>query len=207
MRKFIDRFIPRYAQLPLIMCGVTQFLAYFCTKYIHIRDFVDMALPIDHRIPVRSEWVVPYVLSYVYWALGYIAICRVGREKCRELCRADLIAKIIATVCFVLIPTTLPRDPVPGGVFGWVLNLVYALDSPYNLFPSMHCLFSWLIARELMGIKKFSPVIRWGAVVFSFMVFASTVFTRQHFIIDIPAGMAVAEIARFISRRVERRRK
>lgn len=207
MRKFIDRFIPRYAQLPLIMCGVTQFLAYFCTKGIHIRDFVDMALPIDHRIPVRPEWVAPYVLSYVYWVIGYIAICRVSREKCRVLCRADYIAKIIAAACFVLVPTTLPRDHVSGDVFAWILNAVYTLDTPYNLFPSMHCLFSWLAARELMEIKEFSPVIRWGTVVFSFMVFASTVFTRQHYLVDIPAGVAVAEIARFISHRLERRRK
>ena len=207
MRKFIDRIIPRYAQLPLIFCGITQILAYGVTKHIHIRDFVDLALPIDHVIPVRPEWVLVYVLSYVYWIAGYIAICRVGKENCRQLCRADYISKVICAACFILIPTTLPRDPVSGGAFAWLLNLIYALDTPYNLFPSMHCLMSWLVAREMMGIKKFHPAVKWGAVVFSVLVFASTVFTRQHFLIDIPAGMLTAEIARFISHRLERCKK
>ncbi|MBQ4089015.1 MAG: phosphatase PAP2 family protein [Clostridia bacterium] len=147
------------------------------------------------------------MLSYVYWIAGYIAISRVSRERCRMLCRADYISKAIAAACFVLIPTTLPRDPISGGLFEWALNIIYTLDSPYNLFPSMHCLFSWLIAREMMGIKEFRPAVKAGAVIFSFMVFASTLFTRQHFIVDIPAGMLVAEIARFISHKFEERRK
>lgn len=207
MRKFIDRIIPRYAHLPLILCGITQFLAYFCTKYIHIRGFVDISLPIDHVISVRPEWVSVYILSYVYWIVGYIAVSRVSRERCLRLCIANYFAMAICAVCFVLIPTTLPRDPVSGGVFAWLLNLIYALDTPLNLFPSQHCLISWLLARELMDVKKFHPAIRWGAVAFSFLVFASTVFTRQHFIIDIPAGVAVAEISRYIAHRLERCRK
>ena len=207
MRKFIERLIPRYAVLPLIMCAVTQYISYFCTKFIHIRDYVDLSLPIDHRIPQRPEWVVVYILSYVYWVVGYIAICRVSRERCRTLFRADIISKFVAALCFVLIPTTLPRDPISGGVFEWLLNMIYTMDSPYNLLPSMHCLLSWLIAREMMGMKEFRPVVKWGAVVFSFMVFASTVFTRQHFIIDIPAGMLLAEIALLISHKIESRRK
>ena len=204
MRKFIDRIIPRYAHLPLIMCGVTQFLAYFCTKYIHIRDYVDLALPIDHVIPVRPEWVSVYILSYVYWIVGYIAVSRVSRERCHRLCIADYIAMAISAVFFVLVPTTLPRDPVSGGLFAWALNIIYALDTPLNLFPSLHCLISWLLAREMMDIKQFHPAVRWGAFVFSFLVFASTVFTRQHFIIDIPAGVIVAEIARYTAHRLVR---
>ena len=206
MRKFIDRIIPRYAHLPLIMCGVAQFLAYFCTKYIHFRDFVDISLPVDHLIPVRPEWVSVYILSYVYWIVGFIAVSHVSRESCRRLCIADYIAMAICAMCFVLMPTTLPRDPVSGGAFAWALDLIYSLDTPVNLFPSQHCLLSWLLARELMDIKKFHPAIRWGAVAFSFLVFASTVFTRQHFIVDIPAGVAAAEIARFIAHKIERRR-
>lgn len=207
MLKFNDRFIPRYAHLPLIMCGVTQGLAYFCTKYIHIRDYVDLSLPLDHMIELRPAWVVPYVLAYVYWIFGYIAVSRVSRERCRMLCRADYISKLIAAICFIMLPTTLPRDPISGGVFEWALNIIYTLDTPYNLFPSMHCLFSWLLAREMMDIKQFRPAVRWGAVFFSFAVFASTVFTRQHFLIDIPAGVLTAEIARFISHRLERCKK
>lgn len=205
MRKFIDRIIPRYARMPLILCGVTQIIAYFCTKIIHIRPYVDLSVALDHRIPARPGWVVVYILSYVYWIAGYIAVSRVSERNCRLICRADWISKIFAAACFVLVPTTISRPEMTGGVFEWALNVIYTLDTPVNLFPSMHCLFSWLVAREMMDIKEFSPVLRWGGVVFSIMVFASTVFTRQHYLVDIPAGVAAAELARFISHRIESR--
>lgn len=205
MRSFIDRIIPRYAHLPLLMCGITQILAYFCTKYIDIMPYADMSLPLDHMIEVWPAWVIPYVLSYVYWVVGYIAVCRVSRRSCRLLCRADYISKIFAAICFVLVPTTISRPELSDGICEWALEIIYRLDTPENLFPSMHCLFSWLLARELADIKDFPGYVRWGAVVFSFLVFASTVFTRQHYLVDIPAGVAVAEISRFISHRLESR--
>ena len=205
MRKFIDRIIPRYAQLPLILCGVTQFLAYFVTKYIHVCDYVDMTTCIDRMTPVQPAWVTVYIASYIYWIAGYIAVCRRSERNCRLLCRADYMAKLAAALCFVLMPTTIARPEMNGtGIFERLLWLIYYLDTPFNLFPSLHCLFSWLLARELMDIKEFSPVIRWGAVIFSFMVFASTVFTAQHVVADIAGGVALAELARLCSHRLEK---
>lgn len=206
MRKFIERIIPGYAQLPLMLCGVTQFLAYFVTKYIHICDYVDLTTGIDRMVTVRPVWVTVYIASYVYWIVGYIAVCRRGKRNCRLLCRADYVAKAVAALCFVLIPTTIVRPEMNGtGIFERLLWLIYYLDTPLNLFPSMHCLLSWLLARELMDIKEFSPLIRWGAVVFSFMVFASTIFTGQHVVADIPGGVALAELVRLCSHKLEKR--
>lgn len=208
MLKLIDRLIPRYAHKYLIVCALTQFLAYFCTKLVHLRGYVDISLSVDHMIPVRSGWVTVYVLSYIFWALGYIAVSRISRERFMRLFRADLMAKVVCAVLFVLMPTTISRPEFTSdNVFSWALNVIYALDTPVNLFPSMHCLLSWLLARELMDIKQLRPAVRWGAAVFAVLVFVSTLFTRQHFILDIPAGVLTAEAARFASRLYERRRK
>lgn len=205
MRKLIDRIIPRYAQLPLIICGVTQFLAYFVTKYIHICDFVDMTTALDRIAEVRPVWVTVYIASYVYWIVGYIAVCRRGERNCRLICSADYMAKAVAALCFVLLPTTIERPEMNGtGIFERLLNLIYFLDTPLNLFPSMHCLLSWLLARELMDIREFSKAIRWGAVIFSFLVFASTIFTGQHVAADIAGGVALAELARLCAHKLEK---
>lgn len=207
MLKLIKKIIPGYAHLPLIICGITQILAYGATKLIPVKEYVDVSLAADHAIPVRSEWVLVYVLSYVYWVAGYIAISRVSRSRCRQLCRADYIAKVICAACFIFIPVTIERPVLENsGLFNGLLNLIYFFDSPYSLFPSMHCLFSWLIARMLVEMDEFPKWIKWGAAIFSVLVFISTLYTRQHYIADVLGGIVVAEAVHQISRITEKRK-
>lgn len=200
------KLIPDYAHLPLIFCGITQILCYGLTACFQLFDFVDVSIPLDHRIPLQTAWVSVYILSYVHWIAGYVAIARADRRSCRLLCRADLIAKVICAAFFIFMPVTIVRPEIEvTGVFDWLMNLIYTLDKPRNLFPSMHCLFSWLIARDMMSMDRFSPTVKWAGVAFSLMVFASTLFTRQHYIADIFGGVIVAEFARWLSRRLENR--
>ncbi len=207
MRNLIDRIIPRYAQKYMIICGITQLLAYFCTKLISIREFVDFSCALDSKIPLVPVWTIVYMGSYVFWIAGYIAISRLDKQKFIRLFRADCIAKIICAACFVLLPTQMARPEISGGgVFNFTLEFIYIMDTPVNLFPSMHCLFSWMVARTIMAEKQFSPAVRWGAPACAILVFLSTLFTRQHYLIDIPAGIAAAELALLISGIIERRK-
>ena len=195
MLKFIRRLIPDHARLPLISMFFTQMLTYFATKYINVFETVDMSIPLDRRIAVQPVWVVVYILAYVYWAAAYVAVARVSKERCMRLFRADLAAKVLTAALFVLMPTAIERpEIIGGGIFDSLLGFIYILDTPRNLFPSMHCMFSWLAARELMSISEYDAVVRAAAFGFSILVFLSTLFTRQHYIADIFGGVAVAEI-------------
>ena len=91
-------------------------------------------------------------------------------------------------------------------VFDRALSVVYFLDQPRNLFPSMHCMFSWRVTRELIDMESVRTFVKIGACVFSLLVFASTLFTRQHYIVDILGGTLVAELARFVSHGIEKMR-
>lgn len=206
MLKLIDRIIPRYAHKYLLICGLTQFLSYFCTKQIHLREAFSLSLPVDEMIPLHVEWVTVYVGSYLFWTAGYIALSHIDKQRFLQLFRADCVAKVICAAAFILLPTEIVRPELPEGFFGEMLGIIYALDTPDNLFPSVHCLTSWLLARSFMKVKAVHPALRWGAVACALLVFASTLFTRQHFIIDIPAGVIAAEAALLIARRSMRRK-
>ena len=78
------------------------------------------------------------------------------------------------------------------------MRFVYAADPATNLFPSIHCLVSWMC---FIGIRKQKHIPVWYKVfsaVFALLVFASTQFTKQHYIIDVFAGAAIAELSYFI---------
>ena len=206
MRNFLRKWIPNYARLPMILCWAVQLGAYFLTKLIPHGAYIQVTLPVDREIPLVPAWILAYVGAYLYWILGYVLIFRISRAHCRVCARADIFSKLVCLVFFVLMPTRMDRPSViGGGLLNWLVRFIYACDSPTNLFPSMHCLVSWLLARELMRIKAYPAYVRWGAVVFSVLVFLSTLFTRQHVVIDIFGGMALAEISMLLSRLWERR--
>lgn len=116
---------------------------------------------------------------------------------------AELIAKGIALTCFILLPTTVDIRPdietlKGGGIWNVLTEFVYSMDAADNGFPSIHCLESWVCFR---GALKLEKVPRWYVYVMlgmTLLVFASTVFVKQHAIVDIAGGVAAVEIGLII---------
>ena len=110
---------------------------------------------------------------------------------------------MILYVIFLLLPTTIARPEADGsGFIGWLTRIIYMADTPVTLFPSIHCLDSWLCWRFLVKCKKVPRWYKWVNFVFSLLVCASTVLVKQHVFVDIFAGIAVAELGLLLSRRV-----
>ena len=82
-----------------------------------------------------------------------------------------------------------------------MLRFVYWADSPDNLFPSIHCLESYVLTRGAFKMERCPAWFKWGSIPVTLLVFASTLFTRQHVFVDIIAAVAVVEIGYLISGR------
>ena len=79
------------------------------------------------------------------------------------------------------------------------MDFIYFMDEPYNLFPSIHCLASLMC---YLGIRKCDDIPRWykaATLLFAILIFASTQFTKQHYIVDVVGGVAIALICFAIS--------
>ena len=201
--KIVDlrrKLLPDYAVLPFILCAIGQLIAYYVTRLINYNfrgmpeTFTDIASDWDKMIPVMPIWSVIYFLSYVFWAVSYIWVSRESKEMCNKMLIADMIGKLLCAVVFVAFPTTLARPTVDSTTFdGWLLNYIYSIDQPDNLLPSMHCSVSWFSARFVSKSKIIPKWYKVFAFVAAFLVFASVLFTKQHVIVDIFAGVLVAE--------------
>ena len=147
------------------------------------------------------------MLWYVQILVGFSLVARENRDVCYEVFTGEAVAKIITAVIFLALPTAMVRAAVPdGGFCNMITHWIYAADEPNNLFPSIHCLESWLIFRGLMKCKKVPRGFTVGFGVFSVLVFASVVLVKQHVFVDIPAGILVAEAGLFISRKFRLKR-
>ena len=79
--------------------------------------------------------------------------------------------------------------------FTGVLSLVYFFDTPTNCFPSMHCLFAYLVFRQSLSSPGAKLWYRVFCAVFTVLVCLSTLFVKQHVIADVIGGIFFGELA------------
>ena len=73
-----------------------------------------------------------------------------------------------------------------------LLDLLYAIDRPLNCFPSLHITLAFLGAWFTAQVRP-----RWRAALFiwSALIAASILFTRQHSLADLAGGAALAALS------------
>lgn len=204
MRLKIENLLPKFVRLPLLLMLLFNFGVYILPSRLFVRNVAryDLTLALDILLPCLPIFALIYVLAYLQWVGSYVLHCRESVQLCYRIAAANIIAKLLCLLCFIFLPTRMVRPEVTGtGLFAWGTRLIHTIDDPVNLFPSIHCLESWMCFRSAMMLKKKNGWYIAGQGVFTLLVFASTVLIKQHFVIDIPAGILVCEIGLFLSRR------
>ena len=198
-----DSLLPTYSRIPLMAVICINCLTYFASRLI-TRGFVHhvFSLPIDDAIPFVPAFSVIYVLAYIQWAIGFILIARESRDFCYRVLSGEIISKLMCLALFLIVPTTMTRaDIASNGFFSTLTKYIYQLDTPDNLLPSIHCLESWLCFRSAVQMKKTGRRYTYFSLIFSILVFASTLFIKQHVAVDIFAGVVVCEIGQIIAKK------
>jgi membrane-associated phospholipid phosphatase len=112
-------------------------------------------------------------------------------EHIRRTFLAYLTVWISAYACFVAYPTVAPRpDEVMANGFGaWGLSFLYSADPPYNCFPSIHVGHSFVSALTCFRVHRRLGIV---ATICAAFVALSTLYTKQHYVVDVIGGIALA---------------
>lgn len=150
-------------------------------------------LPLDRLVPLRPTWALVYGALYLLLILLPILAIR-HEEHIRRTVSAYLTVWIAAYVCFLAFPTAAPRPPeLVGEGFGlWGLRFLYSADPPYNCFPSLHVAHSFVSALTCYRLHRGVGI---ASVLAASLVGMSTLYTRQHYVLDVVAGMLLAFVA------------
>lgn len=199
---------PDYGCKALIVMISFHILTYFASRFLTSGwHHYSMETSLDRAIPYIKEFIIIYMpVAFLQWIIGYYMIARDTRENCLTLAGAEIIGKFICLVCFLLLPTTMVRAEITGTDFWnrWV-GYLYAIDPADNLFPSIHCLESWVIFRSTFYLQSLPRWAKPLQLTISLLVFASTLFVKQHVIADVVAGVLVVEIGLWIMKAVNRK--
>ena len=189
------------AILVLVLAFALNMGSYYGSRAIAINWYhYDVTTPLDGEFPLVPWTVTIYFGCYLFWGVNYV-LCAVQEKgpRNRYFC-ADAIAKIVCFVIFLVFHTTAARPWIDtSGFWGYFMGLLYQVDSADNLFPSLHCLVSWLCWIGVRKRKDIPAVYRWASLVMALAVCVTTLTTKQHVIVDVFGGVALAELSYFLA--------
>lgn len=150
-------------------------------------------LSLDRAIPLQPGWALVYGGFYAFLIVLPVLVLW-QEEHIRRSVNSYLVVWTFAYACFLLYPTSAPRPTqVSGdGFAAHGLRFLYGADPPYNCFPSIHVAHSFVSA---LSCFRLHPGLGGIAIACATVVGLSTLFTKQHYVLDVVAGMALAGVA------------
>jgi membrane-associated phospholipid phosphatase len=174
----------------LALVGLTYLTSRGYRALNHGPQVLFLKTPLDDQIPLVPPFVIPYVTlgPFIYLSLLAFLLFRVRIFQSAALAMTTVL--LVSYGFFFFLQTYVERPELTGDdVLIRLLREVYTMDNSYNDFPSLHVALSTTMAIHWWRLDRRVglPLALWTA-----LIVASTVFVKQHYLLDIPAGLALA---------------
>lgn len=200
--RFSKLFNPQFSHLLLLLSWVFFFVFYFITEnLIPLENCQVIHCGLDDLIPFCEWFIIPYVLWYllIFLSLGYFLLYNVDAFK--KLQTYIFITQIVAMIIYIVFPncqnlrpTEFPRDNFLTDVTGFL----YSIDTNTGVLPSLHCAYSIGIATVWLKEKNTHPSLKAFIIVFAFIICLSTMFVKQHSVLDFLAAIPLCILAEIL---------
>lgn len=185
-----------------VAIALTVAYAVFVGTYLPInmfsigRDAHVLFLPWEARIPFIPEFEFIYILGYVFPVAAVFKLPDIHRF--RQLVTAFPLTLVVAYATYLLFPVYLERPVLEVDSLATFMLSIEYLDPSYNHFPSLHVATSWLVYFACRhGIRRHKLFL--GTVI---GISVSTIFVKQHYVVDVVWGVVLATAAWVIAARL-----
>ena len=190
---------PEFSHLKLLLGWVVYFTLYVLTESLIPPERCHVVhCALDDRIPFREEFVIFYVGWYflILFSLGYFLLYSV--DSFRKLQTYFILIQLVAMAVYLrwpsrqeLRPQVFPRENLLTAVVG----LLYRIDTPTGVCPSVHVAGSVAIASVWLRERRAKPWQKAAIGCFCLLVCLSVSFLKQHSVVDILAAIPLCLIA------------
>ncbi len=157
------------------------------------KDGVSLALPIDSKIPIISEFCYIYILAFPIVIFAVFFIATKDRKHYWDIWLTSNITFIISGFIYFFFQTQMTKpDFVPVTISDRFLVDIWAACKPINCFPSQHCVMGIVLFLLFYNQQKTTKLwFRITNYIVGILILLSTVFLKQHFIVDMFGSMAI----------------
>lgn len=175
-----------------------QSILYFISKLLQ-GDLNLVGNVIDTKIPFVPAFFIPYCIWYLMiFIIPYYLYCK-DKDKFIKYTMAYILCSMIGNIVFISYPSTVARPTVTGtDIFSLIAKFIYWIDTPTNCFPSLHCAISMLFILYICESKNINIITKISVCIISILIMLSTLFTKQHVVVDFISGDILALIVYLI---------
>jgi membrane-associated phospholipid phosphatase len=182
-----ERLLPLTAMLSILVIDIFYIVLNNGSREVH-----SLVTEFDRHTPFLKIFILPYMSwqAFLFLTLAYLCFKDL-RTYYRTLITIDL-SLLICDMIFLFYQTTVPRPVLVGE--DWLTRLIRALyrsDQPYNCFPSIHVLTSYVLLKAIHVSPVRNVWNRWIVSSFAITIILSTLFIKQHVLLDVIGGITI----------------
>ena len=187
---------PQFRHLKLLLFWPIFSLVFcYLENYRPTVYYAPMRCALDQWIPFCKWFVIPYAFWFLFVGGMLLYTLFYNIPAFRRMMWFIILTYSFALVTYLLFPNCQHLRPtlLGGDLLTRFTAKLYAADTNTNVCPSMHvigCFGAALAVHRALPKKKRGWMVPVAAL--ALLICASTVFTKQHSVIDVVCGLAVA---------------
>jgi membrane-associated phospholipid phosphatase len=150
---------------------------------------VEMWVTLDQKIPYIPFFAPVYFSTYIFVVQPFFILS--NARQFYWMLTSFIVISVISSFIHATIPSKIERveQGMPGGLSGGMLGLFQKTCKPYGNFPSMHVGLS--VPVIVANFMAYGPVIGSIMVTWAALIAISTLYTKQHYVLDVLAGFLI----------------
>lgn len=177
----------RLGILTLTLLGWLSIYFFVNRLKVEPKNRLDLATSLDKRIPFVPQLALIYFSTYIFVIQPFILLSE-ARQFYWMLASFGSIT-VIASLIHAIVPSKIERNEmlVAQGLSNQLIVLFQKTCKPYGNFPSMHVALSVPVVGANFLVA--GPAAGSIALLWAILIALSTLYTKQHYILDVLAGL------------------
>lgn len=195
--KAFKQFIQKYKH-GFVLLYFFIYITWFAYLERTVKVFTPVHSKLDDLIPFNEYFIIPYLLWFFFIFITVAYFLFTSKADFYKCCAYLFIGMTICLIIYSIWPNghTLRVDLNSLGrhnIFITMLSDLYSVDTATNVFPSIHVFNSVGALIAINRSEKLHP-IKWlqlSAFILTVLIILSTVFLKQHSVLDIFGALAL----------------
>lgn len=185
----------------LLYWPVFGVLFFLLERVVPVSRYYPMYCRFDDYIPFNEWFVFPYMFWFVFLIGIHVYTLFYDIDSFKRLMKYVMLTYSAALIIFVIFPNCQnlrPEEFARDNFLTRFMEGFYQFDTSTNVCPSLHVVGSLCVMTCAMNIERFrSPGWMAFFAISTVLISISTVFLKQHSVIDIVAALPICFLAYF----------
>lgn len=173
------------------------YLAGFAYLEKTVTEFTPLNSPVDDLIPFIGIFIIPYIAWFFYVGVSCVYFFLKSQREFMMLMSFLMVGMTAYLIICWIFPNGLhdfrPAALDENSVFTGMISWLYNTDTSTNVFPSIHVYNSIGVHTAIARSNKITRSwIKKASLVLCILICLSTMFLKQHAIIDVIGGCVMS---------------